>query len=915
MERTLQTAKKGLIAFLFVFTSYAAFGQTWTWAKSGTGSAQEFANGSCTDAAGNIFIGGTFYSNPLQMGTVTLNNSGSSDAYVAKYDPSGTVIWAQKIGGGGSESISGVATDAAGNVYVIGTYNTQFLNVAPYSVTNFTNNLSYDVFVACYNSNGIIQWLKSFGGALNEYSGGCVYSNALGSLYVGGSYYSSSCPVGTTTLTNSDPTGNKHDMWLARLTGTVVTWAKTAGAATSNDAVQQLAIDSNNDVYYSGYFYPNSATTTIGGTIVTTYGGQDMLVGKYNSSGTPVWVKNWGSTVNSTSDFSGGITIDANNGIFLGATTNGTAIIAGSFTTPTSGGYDAFAARTSSTGTFQWLTKVGAAGDQFCNSLTNNNNGSIFMTGSFSGTNVVVGSQTLTNSLPGTSTDVYVLKLTNTSGLAVWALTAQGPGGDESGSDITSDVAGNIYVSGTTYTAPTAFATTTITGVGLNDIFLAKINCLTPTITGVSSVCQGYSATLTATGATSYTWNTAANGSVIVVSPTASAVYSVIAQTGGCQINSSNFSLTMLPAIVNAGADFSLTCNTNALMNAQCTPSNPTSIQWSPSAGLSSGTILTPTVTAPSTPATYVLTATLTNGCVQTDTVVVYPLVPKPDICIVTVDSLNQNNEIFWDKLAYPMLDSMIVYRETSTNVYKRIGAVPSNSISLFSDTLRSIGPSNGDPKLSTYRYKIQVRDQCGNYGPLSLWHNTVFFTHTGATFFWVNNYQIEGPTNPVQNYSLIVCPNPTVSPTYTLVGVTTGNQFQLTDPNYNAYQTTADWRVVAYLGYYCYAQKTTQQGKSTQVTRSNISNNRAADISVRERSLVDGIVIFPNPADKFLQLNYGATSGEVDVKMINMLGQIVHSEKMNEDKKIDVSEMRKGVYTLILQTAQAKVVHKIIVD
>lgn len=907
---------KGFIAVLFILISISGFGQTWAWAKSGTGSAQEFANTSCTDASGNIFMGGSFYSNPLQMGTVTLNNSGGSDAYVAKYDANGTVLWAQKVGGTGNEAISGVSTDAAGNVYVVGTFNTQFLSVPPYSVTNFTNNSTYDVFVACYNSNGIIQWIKGYGGAMNESSGGCVYSNTLGSLYIGGNFYSPSFPVGTTTLTNSDATGAKQDMWLARLTGTVVTWAKAAGAATSNDGAQQLAIDSNNDLYYSGFFYPNSLTTNIGGTIVTTYGGQDLLVGKYNSAGTPIWVKNWGSTVNSTSDFGGGITIDANNAIFLGGTTNGTAMIAGTFTTPTSGGYDAFAARTNSNGVFQWVTKVGAAGDQYCNSVTNNNNGSIFMTGSFSGTNVTVGTTTLTNSGPGSNIDVYVLKLTNTSGSAQWGITAQGPGADEWGNDITSDAAGNIYVSGTTYTAPTAFGSTTITGVGVNDVFLARINCLTPTITGISTVCAGSSVTLTATGASSYTWNTSATGSVLVHSPSTNTVYSVIAQNGACLINSGNFSVTVLPAAVTAGPDFSLTCNTTGVMNGACTPSNPLAVQWTPTTGLSSGTILSPTVNAPNSPVPYILTCTLSNGCVVSDNVVISPNIPKPDICIVTVDSLNQNNEIFWDKLAYPMLDSMIIYREVSTNIYKRIGAVPSNSISLFTDTLRSIGPANGDPKLSTYRYKIQMRDQCGNYGPMSLWHNTVFFTHTGATFFWVNNYQIEGPTNPVQNYSLIVCANPSVNPNFTLVGTTSGNQFQLTDPNYNTYQATADWRVIAYLGYYCYAQKMAQQGKSTQVTRSNISNNKGApDIGVRERTVVNGIKVYPNPTDKFLSINYGAANGEVEVKMTNMLGQLVYSEKINNDRTIDVSTLSKGIYTLIIQTDHAKAVHKIVVE
>jgi len=904
-------------AIALFLLSYAGHSQNWAWATSSSGPAQEFANTSCTDLQGNIFVAGSYYSNPLQMGTVTLVNSGLSDAYVAKYSSNGAVLWAQKIGGTGYESISGVSTDPTGNVYVIGTFGTQFLSVPPLSVTNCTNNGTTDVFVACYNSNGLIQWIKSFGGPMNESSGGCVYSNFLSSLYVSGSFYSPSYTVGTTTLNNTDATGNKYDMWLARMTGTTVNWAKSAGSATSNDYMFQLAIDANSDVYYSGAFQPNTTTTSIGGTVVTTYGGQDLLFGKYNSSGTSIWVKNFGSTFNCTCDFAGGISIDANNNIYLGATTNGTALIAGTFTSPTSGGYDAYAIKSNSVGTFQWVTKIGAAGDQYANSITNDNNGSVFVTGSLSGTNVVVGSATLTNNTPGTSTDIYVLKLSNTSGSAVWGLTAQGPNADEQGNDITSDQSGNIYISGTTYTASTAFGTTTLNGTGATDLFLARINCLTPTITGLSNICTGSSTTLTVTGATNYTWSTSAFTSSIVVTPTANTTYSVIANSGNCTIGSSNYSVTLKPASVNAGADFSLACNATAVMFPTCNPINPSNVQWSPATGLSNSVALTPTVSSPSNMMTYVVTVTLTNGCVASDAITISHAIAKPDICIVTCDSLNNNNEIYWDKLAYPLLDSMIIFREVSNNVYKRIGAVPSNSISMFTDTTRSVGPANGDPKITTYRYKIQMRDQCGVYGPMSLWHNTIFFSRTGSTFFWTNNYMIEGPTNPVNTYSLLVCPNPTVSPVYQLVGTTSGNQSQLNDPAYATYSATADWRVVGDLGYVCYAQKMAQQGKSTPVTRSNISNNRAAapDIGVKEKIILSGVSIYPNPTNQYITVDFNSMIVEAELKLTNILGQTIYAEKTTGSSTINVSNFSKGVYTLTIQVGAIKNTHKVIIN
>ncbi len=342
--------------------------------------------------------------------------------------------------------------------------------------------------------------------------------------------------------------------------------------------------------------------------------------------------------------------------------------------------------------------------------------------------------------------------------------------------------------------------------------------------------------------------------------------------------------------------------------SAVITASGATSYSWSTGATNASVSVNPGVTTA------YTVTGT-SNGCSSSAIgVVVVPAAPQPSICMVTTDTLNQNNEIYWNKPTYPMLDSMIIYREVITNTYKRIGAVSKNALSYFADTSRSVGPANGDPNISTYRYKIQVRDTCGSYGPKSLWHNTVFFTHTGSTFFWTNNYQIEGPTNPVVTYSLLVCQNPSVSPVYNVVGTTTGNQNQLNDIFYNIYQNTANWRVEAYLGYACNAQRPTVAGKSSPVSRSNVSNNRPA-IGIKENSFSKGVKVYPNPAQKFVNVEFEALNTEVEIRLTNTLGQAVYSEKTLGNKSINVSEFSKGIYTLSINSAKGKAVYKIVVE
>lgn len=316
---------------------------------------------------------------------------------------------------------------------------------------------------------------------------------------------------------------------------------------------------------------------------------------------------------------------------------------------------------------------------------------------------------------------------------------------------------------------------------------------------------------------------------------------------------------------------------------------------------------------SPSVTTIYTVTGA-TNGCTNTAVAVAWvPQTPKPDICMVTVDSLNQYNEIYWDKTQYPNLDSMIVYREVISNTYKRIGAVSKNALSMLVDTARSVGPSNGDPNISTYRYKIQVRDTCGNYGPRSNWHNTVYFTHTGSTFIWTNNYMIEGPTNPVQTYSLLVCVNPSVSPTYSLVGTTTGNQSTLNDPFYHLYSATADWRVEADLGYVCTATQKIMASKSATKSRSNIQNNRM--IGVKENDLTD-VKIYPNPTKDIVLIQLVPSADVIQIEIHDVLGRLVQSETMEAGlgvKAINISPLSNGVYTIRLSGSNAAKVVKLI--
>jgi len=72
---------------------------TVVWAKSAGGSTYDLGNCIVTDINGNNYVGGNFYGT-ITFGSTTLTSAGDSDAFIVKYDASGTALWAKSIGGG-----------------------------------------------------------------------------------------------------------------------------------------------------------------------------------------------------------------------------------------------------------------------------------------------------------------------------------------------------------------------------------------------------------------------------------------------------------------------------------------------------------------------------------------------------------------------------------------------------------------------------------------------------------------------------------------------------------------------------------------------------------------------------------------------------------------------------------------------
>lgn len=142
-----------------------------------------------------------------------------------------------------------------------------------------------------------------------------------------------------------------------------------------------------------------------------------------------------------------------------------------------------------------------------------------------------------------------------------------------------------------------------------------------------STVCSGSPVTLTATGATAYTWTPGAStGSVLTDNPTATTIYTLTGEDGGCE-SVQTITITVDPnPTVTAVASSTDICSGSSVT---LTASGAGTYTWTPGSISGTSVVVTPTVTT-----SYSLQGTSTAGCISNVDVVTVSVTPLPSVTI-----------------------------------------------------------------------------------------------------------------------------------------------------------------------------------------------------------------------------------------------------------------------------------------
>jgi uncharacterized delta-60 repeat protein len=362
-----------LIFFLLSCSVYSQPTLEWEARYNGQANNADVVNAMCKDAFSNIYVTGK-----------SADASHYNDIVTIKYNSSGDSLWTRRYNGPNnfSDEALAICVDNSSNVYITG---------KSFSVSGL------DDFVTIkYNSSGVLQWVRTYGGNLNDFANAIGY-DALGNVYVTG---------GSTGANGFDYVTIKYSP-----AGDSV-WVRKYNFALGNssDIASSIAVDNSGNIYVTG----------------TSWGGSsnyDYATIKYNSMGVQQWVSRYNGISNS-SDRANMLVIDQTGNVY----------VTGGSTGPN--GFDYVTLKYNPSGDSLWVKRYNgtANGDDRANAICIDNSGNVYVTGESRGI--------------GTFADYVTIKY-NSSGDSLWSRRYNGLGNENDfANSIGVDNSGNVYVTG-----------------------------------------------------------------------------------------------------------------------------------------------------------------------------------------------------------------------------------------------------------------------------------------------------------------------------------------------------------------------------------------------------------------------------------------------------------------------------------
>ncbi len=238
------------------------------------------------------FVYVTGYTTSTQLnGEMTVTPGSFTDGFIAKYSDIGDQLWIIRLRGSGNDKINGNVGDTYGNIYVCGSTDSLVLGNESNALQNSLGGM--DGFIAKYDSDGQLLWLRRFGG-ISVDNIIAIHIDLYNNIYVGGS--TGSPLIGNETTPTIAGISN---LFIAKYSSTgSLQWITRYLSSSSITNLTSIACGIDNSVFISG---TTNAFTLEGETGNRLIGRSDGFIAKFTNNGRFLWTQRTGYSLTTTS--------------------------------------------------------------------------------------------------------------------------------------------------------------------------------------------------------------------------------------------------------------------------------------------------------------------------------------------------------------------------------------------------------------------------------------------------------------------------------------------------------------------------------------------------------------------------------------------------------------------------------------
>jgi hypothetical protein len=443
--------------------SLCAGNYPWAHGYGDSGTTSAVVMSSAADASDNIILAGVF-DGTINFGSNALTAGGTS-IFLAKFNAAGDNVWSFKYDdGSGTAGVSQVVTDAAGDIFITGSFKNQInfgFGCAPLSTSS-----GVSAFLVKLDAFGtpVPQWCKVFGIAGGGNSGRAVAIDSADNVFltgVLGGKTGGSADFGGGTLTSA----GQQDVFLAKFDAAGnYKWAKRFGDA-DIQSPSNLVVDAQDGVVLSGAF---RGSIDFGMGALASAGDYDVFLTRFDPGGAVTWNHQFGD---GDVQIPSGMVIDGAGRIFLAGTFSGTIDLADAPLTSMGSG-DLFLAQLDGTGHGLWSKRFGDASNQGGVRLALDPSGNPILLSTSQGTLDFGGLPLTSAGGPSGGQDIFLAKF-RPDGTHVWS-NVFGDAQAQYGGALAVDPSAAVIIGGN-FGGAMSFGANKLSSTSGQDVFLAKL--------------------------------------------------------------------------------------------------------------------------------------------------------------------------------------------------------------------------------------------------------------------------------------------------------------------------------------------------------------------------------------------------------------------------------------------------------